>query len=238
VRNRVLIDCQIPIEHPTRGIVNRVLYEGIVRNNYEPPETHHQTHFLRAMALPEIHKEKPMKRADECERDTSSRPHAKDSLIWMRGIGRSRGRGFTLIEVMIVVAIVGILAAIALPSYNDYIRRGQIQEAFGFLSDFRAKMEQYYQDNRNYGSASECASDPTAGSLKGFTPPNAKYFKFECVIGGAQQTYVIRARGISGQAKGHIYTIDQAGARETEQFKGAAVVPGGCWMTRAANCSS
>ncbi len=77
-----------------------------------------------------------------------------------------RMAGFTLIEVMIVVAIIAILASIALPSYNDYVRRGQIQEAFGYLSDSRVKMEQYFQDNRNYGTASPGACPPVA-----FPPP-------------------------------------------------------------------
>ncbi len=61
-------------------------------------------------------------------------------------------RGFTLIELMIIVAIVSILAAVALPAYGDYVRRGQLPEAFAGMSDLRVKMEQYYQDNRNYGT--------------------------------------------------------------------------------------
>ena len=61
--------------------------------------------------------------------------------------------GFTLIELMIVIAVVAILAAVALPAYGDYLRRGQLPEAFTNLADLRVKMEQYYQDNRSYGAA-------------------------------------------------------------------------------------
>src|SRR2546423_8505483 len=63
---------------------------------------------------------------------------------------RHRVRGFTLIEVLIVVAIVGVLAAIALPNYSDYVKRGKIIEATQRLSEARVKMEQFFLDNRKY----------------------------------------------------------------------------------------
>lgn len=65
---------------------------------------------------------------------------------------QSLSRGFTLIELMITVAITGVLASIAVPSYQDYVRRGQVVEAPTYLSDYRVKMEQYFQDFKNYGS--------------------------------------------------------------------------------------
>ena len=49
-------------------------------------------------------------------------------------------RGFTLIELMIAIAVIGILSAIAYPSYTDYVRRGQLAEAFANLSDFRVRI--------------------------------------------------------------------------------------------------
>ncbi|MGH8742788.1 MAG: type IV pilin protein, partial [Burkholderiales bacterium] len=58
--------------------------------------------------------------------------------------------GFTLIELMTVVAVLAILAVIAVPAYNDYVTRGKIPEATSNLADLRVKMEQWYQDNRNY----------------------------------------------------------------------------------------
>ena len=63
---------------------------------------------------------------------------------------RRPSQGFTLIELMITVAIVAILAAIAYPNYRNYVIRGQLVDATQGLSAVRANMERYYQDNRSY----------------------------------------------------------------------------------------
>ena len=149
---------------------------------------------------------------------------------------RTRAAGFTLIEVMIVVAIIGILAAIALPNYKNYIRRGQQPEAFNALSDYRTKMEQYYQDNRNYGSTGTvCADNTTANSWNGFAPAGAKYFTFTCATSNTQQAYTITATGSGGQVKTDVYAIDQNGNRTTTSFKGATVTAA-CWLTNSTSC--
>jgi len=62
-------------------------------------------------------------------------------------------RGFTLIEVMITVAIVGILAAIAYPSYQSYILRSHRSEGMALLSEAAARMERYYAQNSTYATA-------------------------------------------------------------------------------------
>ncbi len=62
-------------------------------------------------------------------------------------------RGFSLIELMIVVAVDAILSAVAIPSYRDYTIRAQLVEAINSLADMRVRMEQFYADNRTYGAA-------------------------------------------------------------------------------------
>ena len=113
--------------------------------------------------------------------------------------------GFTLIELMIVVAIVAILMAVAVPGYSDYQRRGQAQEAPVNLAAFRAAMEQYYQDNRRYGTGT--------GTTCGVTPPaapTAKNFDYDCTSPTGGQSYTATATGKSGGlVSGLAYTVDQ-----------------------------
>lgn len=133
-------------------------------------------------------------------------------------------RGFTLIELMIVVAIVGILASVAYPAYTDYIRRGALPEAFTGLSNAQVRMEQSYQDNRTYGTGTTC----------GFLPDATKYFTFTCVA-ASTTAFTIRATG-QGAAAGHIYTVNQANAHVTERFKGTDITSGvgtACWLSKS-----
>lgn len=70
----------------------------------------------------------------------------------------SKSKGFTLIELMIVVAIVGILAAIAYPSYTEYVRRTHRTEIAGILMEQSQVLERFYTKNSTYVAA------PVAGS--------------------------------------------------------------------------
>ena len=144
------------------------------------------------------------------------------------------GAGFTLLELMVTVAIVGILASVAMPSYRDYVRRGQLPEAFTGLADYRVKMEQYYQDSRKYG-AGACADGANAPAWNTFKPAGATYFTFSCALSNAGQGYTITATGSSGQATGHTYTLDFNNAKGTTQFKGGTVSKA-CWLLRGDEC--
>jgi len=130
--------------------------------------------------------------------------------------------GFTLIEVMITVAIVAILAAVAIPSYTDYITRSKIQEATSSLLAMRIKMEQYFQDQRTYIGA--CAAGTVAP-----LPAGLKYFTVGC-SNQAATTYTVTATGIAGTDMAQFsFTIDQGNTRQTTN-----VPPG--WTPPATNC--
>ncbi|HEX6635970.1 MAG TPA: type IV pilin protein [Usitatibacter sp.] len=144
-------------------------------------------------------------------------------------------RGFTLIEVMVTVAIVAILAAIALPSYRDYITRGRIPEATGGLADARVKMEQFFQDHRTYPDG--CVVSPTAPSATQIQVQALQNFALSCVTDTANNTYTVTATG-SGPMDGFTYTIDQNNVK-TSAFSGTgasagwtAASPNTCWVIR------
>ncbi|MBA2689311.1 MAG: prepilin-type N-terminal cleavage/methylation domain-containing protein [Burkholderiales bacterium] len=143
--------------------------------------------------------------------------------------------GFTLIELMVVVVIIGILAAIAFPNYTAYVVRGKVAEATSGLADYRVKLEQYYQDNRNYGvaAASPCgtAGPPVVPAL-----PTGQYFTFTCTVGATDQTYTATATnkvnvGL-GAVGGYTFTVDTVNAKTTGNFAGAAENKA-CWISRS-----
>jgi len=123
-------------------------------------------------------------------------------------------RGFTLIEMMIVVVIVGTVAAIALPSYRDYVRRGKVSEVTSVLGDGRVKVEQFFLDNSTY------VGSPCAASTKWFTVTCTNL---------STTTYTLTATGISTtDMNGFVYTVDQANLRTTAGPFGS----GNCWIFR------
>jgi type IV pilus assembly protein PilE len=149
----------------------------------------------------------------------------------------SSERGFTLIEVMIVVVIVAILSAIAIPSYRDYVTRGRIVEATAGLGDARNKMEQYFQDNRTYPTA--CKVQPTAPGATEVQLQALQNFTMSCTLPAGGTTYTVTAAGnTGGPMEGFSYTINETNVRTTTlSGTGASsgwtvASPNTCWVIR------
>lgn len=145
----------------------------------------------------------------------------------------SRQNGFTLIEMMIVVAVMGILMAIAVPGYRNYIVQANATEAQGVLSQFRLRMEQFYMDNRRYDDG---ASTPACGIA---VPPANKNFTFSCVVNdldpatNAANGYLLTAVGRDAMDS-FTYTIDELNAKNTTALPGdwSAALPMLCWVNK------
>ena len=146
-----------------------------------------------------------------------------------------KNAGFTLIELMVVVVVIGILAAIAIPSYTDYVTRSRIPAATSELAARRVQMEQFFQDNRTYVGALACPAAAVAIN---------DFFNVSCAAAQpTANTFILQAVGRNGSAmQGFTYTVNEAGTRtttfdatRTQQGWAASGVAAGtattCWIT-------
>ena len=135
-------------------------------------------------------------------------------------------RGFTLIELMVSLAVVAILTAIALPSYNAYVQRSKVPVALDGLSAYATRMEQAFQDAGSYANGTACT----------VSLPTVANFTISCAPTGSGGSGFLATATGSGPMTGYTYTIDSTGARATTAHpKGANTT---CWTTRGTTCDT
>lgn len=142
----------------------------------------------------------------------------------------NRHAGFTLIEVMMVVVIIGVLSAIAIPNYTDYLIRSRITQATSGLAERRARMEQFFQDNHVYYRAAAGGNPQLSSPACALDTTTSRYFDFSCPNPRAT-TYTLRATGKDSMA-GFTYNINQANTRTSTVVNPAPAA----WRTAQVQC--
>jgi type IV pilus assembly protein PilE len=122
--------------------------------------------------------------------------------------------GFSLVELLVTMAIVATLAGVAVPSYIDYMRRGAVEEAVAALASGKIAAEQFYLDNRTYDGL-PCPADTSK-------------FTFSCT--GDSKSYALTAKG-TGNVSGFLYTLDEAD-NHTSSSGDEWGRDGACWILR------
>jgi type IV pilus assembly protein PilE len=159
-------------------------------------------------------------------------------MSYIEGLPRRRGgtgSGFSLIEVLIVVALIGILAAIAYPSYQGQMISARRTEAQSLLLDVAGRQEQFFADNRTFtADMTELgyAADP-AQSENGFYTADAVAGS----TGDITTSFVATATRQGSQTadtRCYDFTVDSAGRRSLTNYPGSgddtpAAAPDGCW---------
>lgn len=137
-------------------------------------------------------------------------------------------KGFTLIELMIVVAIVGIMAAIAYPSYTEHVRKTKRSDGQGALMGLAAAMERHYASNNSYEGAADGGADTGSPGIYPDEAPldgNDKYY--DLTIQAADATsFTLRATPKGSQAGDGMLELDSTGARRWDRDASAVFEAG------------
>lgn len=150
----------------------------------------------------------PSRLSEKTSSDHTQSAQTKDNAMRMQ-------KGFTLIELMIVVVIIAILSAYAVPAYNEYVKRGKLVEGTSVLSQERARMEMFFSDALPHTYVGAAAHAATTNFTYGFDAQTAA-------------TFIVTATG-TGSIAGFKYTIDEAGNRTSSTPYGNSPT---CWVVK------
>jgi len=135
-------------------------------------------------------------------------------------------QGFTLIELMIVVAIIGILAAVAIPSYQDYTARAQVSEGLSLTSAFKTTLAEYYADNGGFDALSFSAlGGTTSGKYVAGVDMEAG-----AVGGTVAVVATFKTSQVASQIQGSVFPIGTTNGGK-EWFCGSLVTGAGITVT-------
>ena len=115
-------------------------------------------------------------------------------------------QGFTLIEMMVVVAVIGILAAVAYPSYQQYLRRAHRADAQAYLMDIAQLQQQYFTDSRAYAPDVATLNRPVPSTVSPF-------YTITITLGALPPSFVVTATAIGGQVPDGNLSLDNTGAK-------------------------
>lgn len=132
----------------------------------------------------------------------------------------NKSSGFSLIELMVVVVIIGILASVAVPSYNAYVENGRRAEGKAFALDIASRQERYFTQYSSYANSLTAAGNMGGLAMGVNTSENANYTGSIAVSGANSTSYTISVMPTFTDADCGTLTLDNIGQR----------TPGGdCW---------